>query len=214
MPLGQVADFRIDESPRRIFRDNQKSGVTIRGTYDGKNLDAGLERMRKLLDNLEMPIGYGWDFGSEIRRARQQNSEMGLNLLLALVCVFFVMASLFESLLQPLVVMCCVPFASLGVFWLFMLTGTPFNLMAMIGMVILIGVVVNNGIVLIDHVNNHRRGGQPLEDAVMAACSDRLRPILMTAGTTVLGLLPLSLAAGPTSATPSTTRWRAPSSAG
>ncbi|MBK9304369.1 MAG: efflux RND transporter permease subunit [bacterium] len=196
VPLGQVADFRIDESPRRIFRDNQKSGVTIRGTYDGKNLDAGLERMRKLLDNLEMPIGYGWDFGSEIRRARQQNSEMGLNLLLALVCVFFVMASLFESLLQPLVVMCCVPFASLGVFWLFMLTGTPFNLMAMIGMVILIGVVVNNGIVLVDHVNNHRRGGQPLQDALMAACSDRLRPILMTAGTTVLGLLPLSLAGG------------------
>ena len=77
-----------------------------------------------------------------------------------------------------------------------MLTGTPFNLMAMIGMVILIGVVVNNGIVLVDHVNNHRRGGQSLDDAIMAACADRLRPILMTAGTTVLGLLPLSLAGG------------------
>jgi HAE1 family hydrophobic/amphiphilic exporter-1 len=87
----------------------------------------------------------------------------------------------------------CVPFASLGVFWVMMATSTPFNLMAMIGMVILIGVVVNNGIVLVDHINGRRRGGLELDEAIVAACSDRMRPILMTAGTTILGLLPLAV---------------------
>ncbi len=103
------------------------------------------------------------------------------------------MASLFESLMYPLVVMGCVPFASLGVFWIMMATGTPFNLMAMIGMVILIGIVVNNGIVLIDHINTRRRAGLSLDEAIVAGCSERMRPILMTAGTTILGLMPLAV---------------------
>ncbi len=194
--LGQVADFTIDESPRRIFRENQKSGITIRGTYDGEKLDDALDKFRILLNGMELPIGYGWDFGSQIRRGQEQQSEMGLNMLLALACVFFVMASLFESLLHPLVVMSCVPFASVGVFWIMMATSTPFNMMAMIGIVILIGIVVNNGIVLVDHINNHRREGLTLEEALIAGCSDRLRPILMTAGTTILGLLPLAVFKG------------------
>jgi len=117
-------------------------------------------------------------------------------MLLALVCVFFVMASLFESLTLPLVVMACVPFASLGVFWTLMATSTPLNLMAMIGIVILIGIVVNNGIVLVDHIGQRRRGGLDEREALLGACADRLRPILMTAGTTILGLLPLALLKG------------------
>jgi HAE1 family hydrophobic/amphiphilic exporter-1 len=89
-----------------------------------------------------------------------------------------------------------VPFASLGVFWLMMATGTPFNIMAMIGIVILVGVVVNNGIVMVDHIEGLRRSGWSLEEALLDGCTDRLRPILMTAGTTILGLLPLSFASG------------------
>ena len=114
-------------------------------------------------------------------------------MLLALACVFFVMASLFESLLHPLIVMFCVPFGLVGVFWIMVLTGSPFNMMAMIGMVILIGIVVNNGIVLVDHVNHHRRLGMPMDEALIRACGERLRPILMTAGTTILGLSPLAI---------------------
>jgi len=191
--LGQVADFYFDKSPRRIFRRDQRSGVTVNATYEGDDYNRALDEVRELMDSLEMPLGYGWSFGSEILRSREQNSEMGINMLLALACVFFVMASLFESLLHPLVVMACVPFASLGVFWLMMATATPFNIMAMIGMVILIGIVVNNGIVLVDQINRHRLGGMELDDAIIAGCADRLRPILMTAGTTILGLLPLAI---------------------
>ena len=194
--LNQVADFSITESPRRIFRNDQKSSVTIRGTYEGEEMDKVLARVRSLMDNMDLPLGYDWSFGTEIRRAQEQQSEMGLNMLLALACVFFVMASLFESILQPLIVMTCVPFASLGVFWLIILTGTPFNMMAMIGMVILVGIVVNNGIVLVDHVNLHRKAGKPFEEAIIDGCAERLRPILMTAGTTILGLLPLAVFQG------------------
>ncbi len=194
--LGQVADFVFGHSPERIFRRDQRSGITISGTYEGDKLNDALDRIRPLLEGMELPLGYDWNFGSEIERSRQQQSQMGVNMLLALACVFFVMAGLFESLIYPLVVMGTVPFASLGVFWLMMATGTPFNLMAMIGIVILIGVVVNNGIVLIDHINNRRRGGQELDDALVEACAERLRPILMTAGTTILGLLPLAVSDG------------------
>ena len=191
--LAQVADFEFGRSPERIFRNDQRTGVTVRGTWDGEKLDDALDLVRPIMDGMDLPLGYEWDFGSEIRRSQQSQSEMGTNMLLALVCVFFVMASLFESLLYPVVVIGTVPYASLGVFWLMMATGTPFNIMAMIGMVILIGIVVNNGIVLVDHINNLRRIGMPLDDAVREGCADRLRPILMTAGTTILGLLPLAV---------------------
>jgi len=192
--LAQVADFTVEPTPQAIRRNDRRSGVTIRGTYDGEKLDDCLAAVRQRMDQVEFPLGYGWSFGTEILRNQEQKSEMGLNMLLALARVFFVMASLFESLLHPLVVMACVPFASVGVFWFMMATGTPFSLMAMIGMVILIGIVVNNGIVLVDHLNHHRRRGLALEDALLNACGERLRPILMTAGTTILGLTPLALA--------------------
>ncbi len=191
--LGQVADFQFGKSPERIFRMDQKSGITITGTWEGEKLDDVLKKILPLMNGMDLPLGYDWNFGSNIMRAQQQQNDMGINMLLALACVFFVMASLFESLLYPLVVMGTVPFASLGVFWLMMATGTPFNMMAMIGIVILIGVVVNNGIVLIDHINNRRKEGLSLDNAIVDACGERLRPILMTAGTTILGLLPLAV---------------------
>jgi HAE1 family hydrophobic/amphiphilic exporter-1 len=191
--LGQLADFRFEAGPQTIYRRNQKTGLTVRGSYEGERLDDALDKIRVVMDGIEMPLGYGWSFGTEIQEAQEQRSDMGVNLLLALLCVFCVMASLFESLLHPLIVMGCVPFASLGVFWLMMATGTPFNFMAMIGMVILVGIVVNNGIVLVDHVNGYRRRGLKLEDALLSGCAERMRPILMTAGTTIIGLLPLAL---------------------
>ncbi|MCA9753485.1 MAG: efflux RND transporter permease subunit, partial [Gemmatimonadetes bacterium] len=191
--LGQVADFAFERSPQTIHRQDRRTGVTLRGSWNGDRLDDGLDKVRAVMNDVEMPFGYAWNFGSRIRRAQEQNNEMGINLILALMCVFFVMASLFESLVHPGIVMGCVPFASLGVVWLMMATGTPFNIMAFIGMVILIGIVVNNGIVLVDHVNHQRQLGKPMEEAILTGCGDRMRPILMTAGTTILGLLPLAM---------------------
>jgi len=119
---------------------------------------------------------------------------MTTNLILGIACIFLVMAALFESLLLPFsIILGSIVFSIFGVFLFFAATGTTFSFMAMIGIMILIGVVVNNGIVLVDHVNNLRHEGQSRSDAIVEAGRDRLRPILMTVATTIVGLAPLAL---------------------
>ncbi|MCK4412527.1 MAG: efflux RND transporter permease subunit [Candidatus Eisenbacteria sp.] len=191
--LGQVARFEIAKGPQRIHREQQKTAIGIRGSYEGEEYPQMIDQVTSMMTSLELPTGYSWSFGRELREARREQNDMGINILLALCCVYLLMAALFESFLHPMVIMLCIPFAALGVVWTLMLTGTQFNLMAMIGVVILIGIVVNNGIVLLDHVNNLRRRGYDRTTAIMEGCRDRFRPILMTAATTILGLSPLAL---------------------
>ncbi|NNF07585.1 MAG: efflux RND transporter permease subunit, partial [Candidatus Eisenbacteria bacterium] len=191
--LDQVATTVMGRGATRIQRVDQRTAVRVRGSYEGEDFDDVLEEVQATMATVHFPPGYGWNFGSRIQQQKEQQNDMGMNALLAVICVFMVMACLFESVTHPAVVMFCMPFASIGVIWLMILTGTPFNLMAMIGMVILIGVVVNNGIVLVDHINHHRREGKSIDDAIMLGGKERFRPILMTATTTVLGLIPLAL---------------------
>jgi HAE1 family hydrophobic/amphiphilic exporter-1 len=191
--LGQVASFEIAKGPQGIRRESQKTALTVNATYEGEDFGAISESAERIMDSLEMPAGYSWSFGRRLRQSQEQRNDLGANALLAVICVYLVMAALFESFLHPLVIMQCIPFAILGVIWTLMLTGTPFNLFAIIGVVILIGIVVNNGIVLIDHINNLRRSGLDRRRAIVSGCRDRFRPIIMTAATTVLGLTPLAL---------------------
>jgi HAE1 family hydrophobic/amphiphilic exporter-1 len=190
--LDQVAKFQINRGPNRIQREGQKTATTVQASYEGEDFPKILEHVETQLASLDLPPGYSWSFGRRMVESERQQNQIGIDILLALFCVYFVMAALFESFIHPLVVMSCVVFAIVGVLWSLMLSSTPFNIMAMIGVVILIGVIVNNGIVLVDHVNNFRRAGWVRADAIVEGCRDRFRPILMTAGTTVLGLLPLA----------------------
>ena len=191
--LGSVATLHETRGPTQIERDNQRTIVSVRGLYEGEDFGELLEEVSAIMNTVTLPPGYAWSFNRRIQEKNAQAQQMLINALLAILCVYLVMAALFESYLHPLVIMTCLPLAAVGVIWLLAVTQTPFGLMAMIGVVILIGVVVNNGIVLIDHVNNLRKGGMSIEDAVMAGGRERLRPILMTALTTVLGLLPMAL---------------------
>ncbi len=191
--LDQVASTVMGRGPDRITRRNQKTAVQVRGSYEGEEFDAVLKEVKNTMATMHFPPGYGWNFGDRIMEAQEQQGQMLINVILAILCVYMVMASLFESLVHPAVVMFCIPFASLGVIWFMIATNTPFNLMAMIGMVILVGVVVNNGIVLVAHINQLRREGLSLEDALIQGGRERFRPIMMTATTTVLGLIPLAL---------------------
>ncbi|MFN8549352.1 MAG: efflux RND transporter permease subunit [Candidatus Eisenbacteria bacterium] len=190
--LSQVARFEMNHTPGTLHREEQRTTVTVRGSYEGEKWKELLARVEGTMKNLELPPGYAWSFGREISDSAEQQNQMLMNILLALACVYFVMAALFESFLHPLVIMLCVPFAGIGVIWTLIVTRTPMNMMAMIGLVILIGVIVNNGIVLIDHVNQLRRAGRPRGEAILHGCRERFRPVLMTAGTTVLGLMPLA----------------------
>src|SRR3546814_3003699 len=122
--------------------------------------------------------------------------QMMFNLLIALVMIYIVMAAVFESLLFPAAIMSGVVFSVFGVFWLFWITGTEFNIMAFIGILVLMGVVVNNGIVMIEHINNLRRCGLCRTDALVEGSRERLRPILVTTGTAILAMVPISLSTG------------------
>jgi hydrophobic/amphiphilic exporter-1 (mainly G- bacteria), HAE1 family len=193
--LGSVADFHIGFAPATIKRTDRQTAVVLSANLDD---DTSLEEIRpkveKLMDQFELPPGYGWKFGRGFERQDETQQMMLQNILLGIACIFLVMAALFESLLFPFsIILGSILFSIFGVFLFFAATGTTFSFMASIGIMILIGVVVNNGIVLIDHVNNLRQQGLPRNVAIVEAGRDRLRPILMTVATTVVGLSPLAV---------------------
>jgi HAE1 family hydrophobic/amphiphilic exporter-1 len=165
----------------------------VRATYEGEDWDETKEEITGLMDTFDLPGGYSWSWNRRMLEQDDQDAEMGVNFLLALILVYLVMASLFESLAQPFAILFSILFALPGTAWMLGLTGTPFNLMAQIGLLILMGIVVNNGIVLLDHMNQLRAAGMDRHEAVLAAGRDRMRAILMTAATTIIGLLPLAL---------------------
>ncbi|MDH4107810.1 MAG: efflux RND transporter permease subunit [Gammaproteobacteria bacterium] len=193
--LGSIADLRVGSSPQAINRTDRQTAVVISANLeDGATLDSVRPKVEKLMDLVELPPGYSWKFGRGFERQDETQQMMAQNILLGIACIFLVMAALFESLLFPFsIILGSILFSVLGVFLFFAATGTTFSFMASIGIMILIGVVVNNGIVLIDHVNNLRNDGMPRNRAIVEAGRDRLRPILMTVATTILGLAPLAV---------------------
>ena len=151
------------------------------------------QKIGRVLGNFRFPPGYTWSYGQRFDHEQEAMKTMLINLLLALALIYFVMAALFESLLFPAAIWTQIIFSIVGVYWFFLITGTEMSIMSMIGILILIGVVVNNGIVLVDHINQLRDKGLGRSESILQAGRDRMRPILMTAGTTVLSLVPLSI---------------------
>jgi len=193
--LGDIANFAIVQRENSIVRENRRVRVAVDAIYEGEDWEKTRESIAGLMDSLDMPAGYSWTWNDRILEQDDQNSQMGVNFLLALVLVYLVMASLFESLAQPFAILFSILFALPGVGWLLAVTDTPFNLMSQIGLLILMGIVVNNGIVLLDRMNQHRREGLSRDEAIIQAGRDRMRPILMTATTTIIGLAPLAIGA-------------------
>jgi HAE1 family hydrophobic/amphiphilic exporter-1 len=149
--------------------------------------------MEEVLSGMTMPAGYQWSFDGMFRQNDEAGAQMAFNTLIALVMIYVVMAAVFESLLFPAAIMSSIVFSIFGVFWLFWITGTVFTIMASIGILVLMGVVVNNGIVMVEHINTLRRQGLDRTTALVQGSRDRLRPILMTMGTAILGMVPIAL---------------------
>jgi len=194
--LRSIVDFRIVEGQNEIQRLDRKNNIRLKATYEGKSFEDARKQISTVMNEMNMPAGYTWSFDERVLQNDQEGKQMLINFLLALALVYIVMASLFESLIHPLAIIMAIPFAMVGVFWFLFITGTPFNIMAQIGLLILMGVVVNNGIVLIDRVHQLRSEGLKRDEAILRACDDRLRPILMTAGTTILGMVPMAIGSG------------------
>jgi hydrophobic/amphiphilic exporter-1 (mainly G- bacteria), HAE1 family len=192
VPLDSLVTVSSSPGPSAINRTNSRTSVTIRGT---KGKDAELDEIRKKIDKaineFPFPPGYGLSFGASFEDEAKAGVEMVFNLALALVLIYMIMAALFESYTYPISILVSVVFSIVGVFWTFLIWPTTFSVMAFIGIMILIGVVVNNGIILVEHVNNLRQEGMSRAEALVIGGKERLRPILITTACTVLGLAPL-----------------------
>ncbi len=195
VPLLSLVDVSIKPSATRVGRTNRQTTLTIKANLAEKvTAPEGRKAMEEILKPMSFPAGYNFTFdGGDYGDDDEAMQQMMFNLLIALVMIYVVMAAVFESLLFPAAIMSGVLFSIFGVFWLFWLTGTAFGIMSFIGILVLMGVVVNNGIVMIEHINNLRRRGMARTMALVEGSRERLRPIMMTMGTAILAMIPISL---------------------
>ncbi|MFB3065513.1 MAG: efflux RND transporter permease subunit [Planctomycetota bacterium] len=199
VPLATIAEFGIHKAPVSIRRRDGRriSELTVRGDVDDlKDLD---RRVRAVVSSTPLPPGVRAELGGGWQQFKQDQSVLLQALGLAIVLIFLLTGVLFEELLLPLAVLLTIFPALAGSIWLLYLTDTPLDETGLIAFILLSGVVVNNGIVLVDRIQQWRRRGLPMRAAVLRAGSDRLRPVLMTALTTIVGLLPMALAGRPES---------------
>lgn len=191
-PLASLAGFEVVPGPRSIERENRRSKIMVTANTTSptasRRVMAGVGQM---IGSMAMPPGYEWSFGRWNRLDQSDADGANFALIFAMLLVYMLMASLFESFAHPLSIMVSIPFAFIGVGLVMKLAGQARDNFTELGLIILIGVVVNNAIVLIDHINRLRRGGLSAYDAILLGGSHRLRAILMTAVTTILGLLPM-----------------------
>ncbi|HUG44100.1 MAG TPA: efflux RND transporter permease subunit [Acidobacteriota bacterium] len=193
LPLHSLVRYEFRKGPLAIRKDDRKATITISAETGGRGTFFVSQQIQQVVSEVSLPPGYSWQMGRDWRRAVQSEEENNFAILFAILLMYLVMAALFESFVQPLTILCTVPFSIIGVAILFYLTGTTLNQMAYLGILVLFGLVVNNGILLVDHINGLRRDGMRRRDAIIQGGKDRLRPILMTACTSLFGLMPLCL---------------------
>lgn len=194
VPLLSMVDVGVTPAATQISRTNRQTTLTVQANLADKvTVPEARKAMEDTLKAASFPTGYSYSFdGGAFQEEDEAGKQMMTNLIIALLLIYIVMAAVFESLLFPAAIMSGVLFSVFGVFWLFWLTGTEFNIMAFIGILVLMGVVVNNGIVMIEHINNLRRRGKSRTDALVEGSRERLRPILMTMGTAILAMIPIA----------------------
>ncbi|MBB5208612.1 efflux RND transporter permease subunit [Chiayiivirga flava] len=194
IPLLSVVDVDVRPSATRVNRVDRQTTLDIQANLgEGVTTPDARKIMEAAMKTVALPPGYRYTFEGAFQRDDEAGAQMGFNMLIALVMIYVVMAAVFESLLFPAAILSGILFSIFGVFWVFAFTGTTFSIMASIGILILMGVVVNNGIVMVEHINTLRRAGLSRTDALVQGSRDRLRPILMTMGTAILGMIPIAL---------------------
>jgi HAE1 family hydrophobic/amphiphilic exporter-1 len=194
--IGELAEVKEYWSPPSIQRKRKERVVTVSAVPSGVPLGVLANSIRSEIRNVEIPSDVMVVVGGAYEDQQESFADLGMLLLLSLILVYLVMASQFESFKTPLVIMFSVPFSFTGVIWALFITNTTLSVIAGLGAVLLIGIVVKNGIVLVDYINLMRDRGYELADAITRSGRSRLRPVLMTALTTVLGMLPLALSTG------------------
>ncbi|MBN2799111.1 MAG: efflux RND transporter permease subunit [Deltaproteobacteria bacterium] len=196
IPLEAVADLQEAVGPSEIRRVDQQRAVVISANLEGIDLGSTSGELERVLRDLDLPPEISWVVSGQSQEMDRSSSSLQAALALAVFLVYVIMASTFESLLHPLVILASIPLALVGVIGALAVGGTPISVVALIGLIVLAGVVVNNAIVLVDKIRRLRLDGAPIDQAIARAGALRLRPIAITTATTVLGLAPLALGAG------------------
>ena len=201
VPLYEVAKINRSISPKQLLRVNQSRIGTVTGDIDRTlAFDKVIARVREKISKIVLPDDYRIDVTGEEEKRKDAMANLGFALLLSVILVYMVMASQFESLIHPFTVLLTIPLAGAGSIWAFFLLGKSLNIMAYIGIIMLGGIAVNNSILLVDAINQFREQGLPLREAILRAGQNRIRPILMTSLSSILGLVPLTLGIGESAA--------------
>jgi HAE1 family hydrophobic/amphiphilic exporter-1 len=198
IPLSQVADITLATGPQQISRRNLERQIGVSaGVLPGYNVGDVANDVQKAIDALGLPAGYHTVFGGDVKNLNETKGYVGGALLLAVVFIYLIIASLFGSFLQPFSILMSLPLSFIGVALALAITKSNLNIMSMIGIIMLMGLVVKNGILLIDFTILNRSEGASRHDALLTAGRTRLRPIIMTSMAMIFGMLPLALAIGP-----------------
>jgi len=196
VPLGDIARLIMETGPTQIDRENQSRVATVNSQISGRDLKSVVRDIQKELKDYPLPKGYSIKYGGANQDMVEAFGSLGFALILAVILVYMVMASQFESLVHPFIIMFSMPTTFIGVVAGLVITGRTFSVPTFIGVIMLAGIVVNNAIVLVDYINTLRRRGLERKEAITKAGPVRLRPILMTTLTTVLGMLPIAIGLG------------------
>jgi HAE1 family hydrophobic/amphiphilic exporter-1 len=196
VPLSAVADVTLSVGPAEIRRIGQERVAVVSASYTGSDLGAAVKDLQGMLQQIELPPGVSSYLSGQSEEMQDSLRSLTFTLVLAVLLVYLVMASQFESLVQPFVILFTIPLGLIGVVWALFLTSTTISVVAMIGVIMLTGIVVNNAIVLIDAVNRARQRGLDKHAAILSAARARLRPIVITTVSTILGLVPMAMGFG------------------
>jgi HAE1 family hydrophobic/amphiphilic exporter-1 len=196
--VSDIAGVEVGSGPVKIFRDGQKRAVSIVSNYldQERDLNSIVTEIQASLDEMALPMGYYIEYGGSYEDMVESFNQLALAFLLGALLVYMIIAAEFESLIHPFTIMFAVPFAFTGSIWAIYLSGMTLSVNSGIGIIMLSGIIVNNGIVLIDYVNQLRDQGMEMKEALIEAGATRLRPILMTTLTTMLALTPMALSGG------------------
>jgi HAE1 family hydrophobic/amphiphilic exporter-1 len=193
--LGEVATITRGEGPIRINRENQARVITVTGNIVGRDLGSVVRDIKARIADVErgLPAGYFTEFGGQFEQMQEAFIIMAAAFALATLLVYMIMASQFESFRHPFVIMFTIPLSIIGVIVALLVAGRPVSLPVLIGFIILGGIAVNNGIVMVDYINQLKQRGVDKKEAILQGCVVRLRPVLITAFTTILGMMPMAL---------------------
>ena len=196
IPLKEIAEVTVGSGPKGIDRENQQRIVNVSGNISNRFLGKVIQDAQQQLKKLVLPEDYRYEFVGQNREMQESFLQLAQALVLSIILVYMIIAAQFESLLMPLAVMFSVPFSLIGVILALLLTDKSLNVLSFIGIIMLVGIVVNNSIVLIDYINKLRKKGMERKEAIILGGKTRLRPILMTMFTTVLALVPMAIGIG------------------